>query len=257
MILILLLASFSGGIIVGIGSGTAGVIMLPVLTIFLGRNIHQSIGTNLLIDCIIGVVAGLVYLKKGNVNIKSGALLAFSGLIGAFLGSQFTSTVPEGGLMLIIGLILIIIGVNFVIYGIQKNIEIINSKIKFQWIKDNKTISFIIIGFIVGLASGLSGLGSGGIIAIVLVLILGYEIHTAIGTSLIMVFFVAGSGALGHILKGEILTDLVIYAVSAAAIGAVIGSLYANKIDEDKLGRLIGLIIIIMGIAVIVRIIFS
>ena len=117
-------------------------------------------------------------------------------------------------------------------------------------------MSFIILGFTVGLASGFSGLGGGGFIAIILVLIVGYEIHTAIGTSLIMMFFIAGAGSIGHIAKGEILYDCIIYVMIAAAPGALIGSLYANKINEEKLGRVIGLIFIIMGIAVIFRILF-
>jgi uncharacterized membrane protein YfcA len=257
LILILIIASFSGGLIVGAGSGTIGAIMLPVLTVFLGKNIHQSIGTSLILDCIIGGVAGFIFLRKGNVNIKSGILLAVTGVIGAVIGSQFTSFTPEGGLMLIVGLVLLVIGVNFLINGVQKNVDFIHSKTNFQWVKDNKTVSFIILGFCIGLASGFSGIGGGGFMAIILVLILGYEIHTAIGTSLIMMFFVAGAGSFGHILKGEILYDMMPFAIFAVAIGAIIGSLFANKINEDKLGRVIGVIFIIMGIAVILRIAFA
>ena len=257
IIIILIITGFSGGIIVGIGSGTIGVLLLPILTIFIGKNIHKSIGTTLLIDGIIGAFAGLIFLKKGNINLKSGILLAITGVIGALIGSQFTSFTPEGGLMLIIGIVILLLGLNFLINGIGKNVEFIQSRLNIEWIKKNKNISFFILGLIIGIVSGFTGIGGGGFIAIVLILILGYEIHIAVGTSLLMMFFMAGAGSLGHIFKGEILYEYLVYLIFAAALGASIGSFFANKINEEKLGRVIGLVYMIMGIAVIIRILYS
>ena len=248
--IILFIFGFGSGISVGTASGTSGSFLIPCLTIFIGHSIHQAIGTSLLVDCIIGGVAGLIFLKNGHVDMRSGFLLAAAGVIGAILGSRFTSSASPLGLNIFIGLFLIFIGVNFIMNGAQRNVDFVEERINLKLFKDNKTFSFIICGFIIGLASGFSGMGGGGIVALFLIFVLGYDIHTAIGTSLVMMFFIAGSGAVGHFLNNEVIVSAALIAGFGAIIGAISGSVVASKVDENKLGRLIGVIFIVLGIAI-------
>jgi len=256
-IIILIASGFWSGVFVGMGSGTTAAIMITCLTVLLNRSVHNSIGTSLLIDSIIGIIAGLIFLRKGNVRLRSCILLIFTGSIGSFLGSRFTSAAPESWLLLSIGILLILMGCSFITKGVQRNIDYVGSKINIKRFQENKNAFFIIFGLVAGFGSGFSGMGIGGIVALVLILILGYNIHTAVGTALIMMFFISGSGAIGHVLNDEIIFGAALVAGSAAIVGAVFGSLIANKIDEDKLGRVIGVIIAILGIAIFLRTFFN
>ena len=246
----LIMSGFGSGIYVGIASGTAEAFMIPFLTIFIGGTIYQAIGTSLVLDCIIGGVAGLIFLKKGNVDLKPVVILAFTGAIGAFIGTRFTLNAPESILGVLIAFVLVFFGINLIKNGVKKNIEYIENKLDFTWFKNNKILSFVIFGFIIGFASGFSGMGSSGAVTIILIFIMGYDLHTSIGTSLIMMFFIAGSGAVGHVIINE---NIIFFAVLTAGLGAVVGatsgSFIANRIDEDKLGRLIGFIILVLGLA--------
>ena len=255
-IILLIASGFGSGLFVGIGSGTTAAIMITCLTVLLNHSVHDAIGTSLLIDGVIGGIAGLVFLIRDNVNIRPAILLISTGAIGSFIGSRFTSAAPESGLLFFMGSLLILIGCNFIIKGLQRNINYIGSKIKVELLRENKTVFFIIFGFIAGFGSGFSGMGIAGVIALVLILILDYKIHTAIGTALLMMFFISGSGSIGHILNNEIVFRAALIAGSAAAVGSVSGALVANKINEDKLGRLIGAIIVILGIAIFFRVFF-
>lgn len=252
-ILIILIATLGSGIIVGIGSGTAGAIMIPTITVFLSYSIHRAIGTSLIFDCIIGLVAGIIFIKKQKVKIKPALILGTSGIIGAFIGSRYTSIAPENGLNLIIAVLLIILGISFIINGVRKNADLLQSKFKFNLFKKNQTITFILFGFIIGIISGFSGIGGGGVVALGLIFILEYDVHTAIGTSLIMTFLIAGSGATGHILNGEYITPVAIIGSIGIAVGAFLGAVFANKINEDKLGRVIGVIVLILAIGIIIK----
>lgn len=249
--LLLIISGFGSGITVGIASGTAGSFMIPCLTLLIGYSIHQAIGTSLVVDCVIGGVAGLIFLRSGNINLRSGVFLAGTGVIGALIGSQFTSSAPEGGLTIFIAFFLIIIGLNFIVKGVQKNIEYIQQRLSFTWIKQHQTVSFLIIGFLVGGMSGFSGMGGGAIIALMFIFILGYNLHTAIGTALLMMSFIAGSGAIGHLMNGEVIISAALIAGGAAAVGAGSGALVANRINQDKLGRVIGVIILVSGILIL------
>jgi len=90
-LIILIISGFGSGVFVGMGSGTTGSIMITSLTVFVGYPIHQAIGTSLLIDCIIGGIAGFIFLKKGKSNFRPVILIAGTGAVGSFIGSQFTS----------------------------------------------------------------------------------------------------------------------------------------------------------------------
>ncbi|MCK5301050.1 MAG: sulfite exporter TauE/SafE family protein, partial [Thermoplasmatales archaeon] len=94
---------------------------------------------------------------------------------------------------------------------------------------------------------------SSGAVTLILIFILGYNLHTAIGTSLLMMFFITGSGAIGHGFIGNFIFDVALIAGMGAVIGAASGSLIANRFDENKLGRLIGAILTIIGVIFMIK----
>ena len=135
----------------------------------------------------------------------------------------------------------------------QVNIEYIGEKIKVERFRKRKNLFFVGFALFAGFTSGFTGMGIGGVIALVLILILRYDLHTAIGSALLMIFFISGAGTISHALNSELLFSAGFYAGSGAIFGAVFGSLYANKINEEKLGRIVGALILIMGFAILFR----
>ncbi|HEC82138.1 MAG TPA: sulfite exporter TauE/SafE family protein, partial [Thermoplasmatales archaeon] len=108
-------------------------------------------------------------------------------------------------------------------------------------------------GLTTGFVSGFSGMGGAGMLVFIFVLLFRYDLHTAIGTSLLLSFFIGGSGALAHVLSNETLFDVALVAAVAAAFGAVSGAIFANRVDEDKLGRLIGVVVLLSGFLLLVK----
>lgn len=248
-ILGILIVGFGSGISVGMGSGTASPIIIPILTLLMGVSIHHAIGNSLFIDSIIGCTAGILFLFHGRANIKTILSLGIPGALGAIIGSHFTSSASETGLNLFLGLIVIFIGINFLVNGIQKNLDFIKDRINFIWFRENSKIFFPVFGVILGGLSGFLGIGVGGIIALILI----FVIHTAIGTSLLIMSFIAGSGAIEHIVAGEIAWSGAIFAATGAVIGSLTGSMFANKISSDILGRILGGIILVLGFLITMK----
>lgn len=255
ILIALFLAGFGSGLFVSICSGTAAGYMIPVLTVFLGKHIHKAIGTSLFIDSIVALVAGIIFLRNGKIKLKPVLLLLLFSVIGAFLGSFLTDSAPESGLNAYIGVVLLLFGVNILYNGVKKNVDFIKSKYSFSFFKKYKMIIFVIFGFTTGLMSGFTGFGGSGFIALGLIFVLDYDLHTAIGTSLLVMFFLAGSASVGHILRDNFISEYALIAGIAALAGALLGSHLANKVDEEKLGKIIGFIMVLLGIAVFARMI--
>jgi len=255
-LLLLLSVGFVSGLFISICSGTAAGIMIPFLTVFFGHSIHKSIGISLFIDGLVGLTAGLIFFKNKKTQLKSVVPIIIFSVFGAVVGSFFTSSAPETGLNIYIGLLLLVFGVILMYNGVQKNVDFIRSKYSFDFLKKNKKIVFIVGGFLVGLFSGFTGFGGAAFVAIGLIFILDFDLHTAIGTSLLVMFFIAGSGSIGHILRNEFIYEIALVSGGAAVVGALSGSLFANRIDEDKLGRVIGLLLLVLGLILLARLVF-
>lgn len=252
--LITFLVGCGSGIYVGVASGTAEPFIIPLMTIIIGSSIYQAIGTNLFIDCMIGLSAGIIFLSRGHVKLKPVLILAVTGVVFAFIGSFFSTGARESDLKFLIAIVLILFGIMLIRGGVKKNIELVENNVNLSSLRNHKGVSFLFFGSVIGFSSGFVGMGSSGAITILLIFIMGYDLHTAIGTSLIMMFFIAFSGMVVH---GFVLNHIIFQSAIIAGIGAVIGgvagSLFANRINEDLLGRVIGLIITLLGCSVLIE----
>ncbi len=105
-----LVAGIVFGLIGGMGMG-GGVILIPILTWFLGASQHEAQGLNLLCFLPMSIFALAMHLKKKQVNLRLALVLALSGLAGslggAYLASIFESDILSrlfGGFLVGLGL---------------------------------------------------------------------------------------------------------------------------------------------------------
>ena len=252
------LTGLGSGAYVGIASGTAEPFIIPLMTILLGSTVYEAIGTNLFVDGAIGLAAGIIFLLRGHVKLKPVLLLAISGIVFAFIGSFFSTGTKESDLKLLIAIVLVFFGLMLVRGGVKRNIEMVEKRINVDWFRNRKTATFLFFGSFIGFLSGFVGMGSSGSITILLIFVMGYDLHTSIGTSLMMMSGIAFSGAIAHgFVLGDIVFESALIAGAGAMVGAVVGSTFANKVNEDHLGRVIGVIITLLGLAIFVEIFLS
>ena len=88
---------------------------------------------------------------------------------------------------------------------------------------------------------------------LILTSVLGYELKTAVGTSVFIMAFTALTGALSHIKIGG-MPDIkaLIVCVLATLIGAQVSAKFANKASAEKLNRVTGVVLSVLGLAMII-----
>ena len=192
------LVGFLGGFL-GVGGGA---VMIPLLNYWVFPSlrvspevvIHLCFGTTLAI-IIPGSFAGsLAQTRIGNVNWRVVSLLAMPGIPGSFLGSTIAAYLPSHVLRPLFGILLIIISAQMFL---QKKVPGETTDPS-----SPRLSAILIVGAVVGLFSGLFGLG-GGVIAIpLMVKVLRFPIHKAVGNSIALVLFTSLIGAAGYVLHG-------------------------------------------------------
>jgi uncharacterized membrane protein YfcA len=84
----------AGGILSGLMGIGGGIILIPLMAVFLKMTQQQAQGTSLAI-IMLSFVSMIVYYKKGHVNLGIAALIGIGFVIGGLIGAQLAAALPE------------------------------------------------------------------------------------------------------------------------------------------------------------------
>lgn len=251
-ILVCFLASMGAGLGTGFAGLSAAAVITPVLITFLRIDTYTAVGIALASDVLASAVSAYTYKKNDNIDIKNGLIILISVLIFTTVGSYVASLVPSTTAGNVSIVMTAVIGLKFIIKPVT------TTKEKMNEVKQSKRlVQSIILGCVIGFTCGFAGVGGGMMMLFAFTSILGYELKTAVGTSVFVMTFTALTGAISHFAIGQfpditILLLCVVFTLIWARIGAYI----ANKSSEKKLNRMTGIILLALGVAVILVNIF-
>jgi uncharacterized membrane protein YfcA len=236
-----------GGLLAGLATGLVGLsaatIIAPLFATVLGMDPYIAVGIALASDVFASAGSTFIYIKHKNIHIKAALVMAIIIVIFTFVGSYVSASFKPSVLGGALNFLVVFLGLRFIIYPIKGGNQELHLKPKILIY-----VSAIIFSIIIGLTSGMVGAGGGLSILALLTMLLRFNLKKAVGTSVFIMTFVALVGAVTHfVIKQPEILPLVIASVSAF-IGANFASIYANRIDEKLLNRVIGIFLLSYGI---------
>ena len=249
---ITILVTFFAGMGAGLGTGFAGMsaaaVISPMLITFLHMDPYMAVGIALSSDVLASAVSAYTYGKNKNLDIKNGVIMMCSVLIFTVVGSFIASLVPSrtmGGFSTVMTFFL---GVKFIVKPVmttKESMQAISAK--------KRAMQSIICGMLIGFICGFVGAGGGMMMLLILTSVLGYELKTAVGTSVFIMTFTALTGAVSHFAIGGspdwmVWTLCVVFTFIWARIAAV----FANKAEPKTLNRATGVVLVILGAAIFI-----
>ena len=95
-IIIIILTGLAAGILGGMVGIGGGIIIVPALVYFLAFSQHQAQGTSLALMLFpVGILGVINYYKKGYVDFRYAGLLAIGFVVGSYVGSKFSLSLPQ------------------------------------------------------------------------------------------------------------------------------------------------------------------
>lgn len=109
-----------------------------------------------------------------------------------------------------------------------------------------------LIGLVGGVSSGLFGVGGGVVMVPAMVLLLGVPMHTAVGTSLLVIIPTALSGTYKHYLQQNVQVGLALMLTPTAMLGGWLGARLAEELSAVQLKRAFGGFLVVVGLRLLI-----
>ena len=236
----------------GLGTGFAGMsaaaVISPMLITFLGIDPYMAVGIALASDVLASAVSAVTYKKNKNLDVKNGLIMMAAVLVFTVVGSFVSSIVPSTTMGNFSVFMTLLLGIKFIVKPVmttKEQMEAVSRK--------RRIIGSILAGSLVGFICGFVGAGGGMMMLLILTSVLGYELKTAVGTSVFIMTFTALTGAISHFSFGS-LPDIpiMIMCIVFTLIFARVAALFANKAKPEALNRATGAVLVILGAAILV-----
>ena len=245
------LICFIAGIGAGLGTGFAGMsaaaVISPMLITFLHIPAYQAVGIALASDVLASAVSAYTYGKHKNLDIRNGIVMMITVLLFTLFGSWISSLVPSHAMGNFSVCMTLLLGIKFIVRPVmttKEAMEGVSPKKRF--------IQSVLCGVVIGFICGFVGAGGGMMMLLMLTSVLGYELKTAVGTSVFIMAFTAFTGAVSHFAIGGA-PDwwCLIFCVLSTLLWARIAAKFANKTSPIILNRATGVVLTVLGAAIL------
>ena len=246
--LITLLVTFFAGMGAGLGTGFAGMsaaaVISPMLITFLDMDPYMAVGIALSSDVLASAVSAYTYHKNKNLDVKNGLIMMVSVLAFTVVGSYIASLVPSRTMGNFSVFMTFLLGVKFIVRPVMTTREAmlgVSPK--------KRVIQSLVCGTLIGFICGFIGAGGGMMMLLILTSVLGYELKTAVGTS---VTFTALTGAVSHFVIGGA-PDWVVWSLCVVftLVWARIAAVFANRASPRTLNRATGVVLVVLGAVIL------
>jgi len=223
----------------GIGSATA---LVPVLH-FLGLEFNFAKAIGLFVNTSTTVTATIMNLKKRLLDMKFAFPLAISLALSSPIGAYLSKFIPESFVKLLFTLFLFFAG-SMILFGKKEK--------KFSL---TKPFIMFILGSIVGIISGLLGIGGGSLLMPILIM-LGFDAKKVAVAMSFVIPFSTFTAFLTYLSFVKINWGLLIIATIAAILGGYIGNYIMHfHLNQKQIKKIIGILLYIIGIKMLFNII--
>jgi uncharacterized membrane protein YfcA len=243
-----ILVGFVVGVLIGLSGVGGGVLLLPVLIFGLRVPAIVAVGSDALFNFFTKVPASLLHLKKGTVRGKVVIALGCGSVPGSICGVKLLMHIRHlygdgvnSFIKTAIGVLLIIVPLLLLF---QKRIE---EKITNRPPTMRGFAGMVLIGLIAGFLVGMTSVGSGSIIMMLLLLFYSFPPKVNVGTDIVHAVILTGTTGLLHFRLGNVDPGLVVTLLIGSIPGGLVGSHLATRLPMLWLRRLLCALLLITG----------
>jgi uncharacterized protein len=236
---------FAAGLLSGAFGIGGGILSTPLLRMFLDVTPHESVGTTLAVIIPTAVSGAVNYVKKKLVIKELAIYCGISAIFGTTLGSAATRFIEGQHLMIALAILMVIVGLDFITgFGAKLKKSSETNPEQVEVLDRGGRNTAIVLGFMVGIMSGVLGVGGGFVMIPAFCYFFHTPIKVAFGTSLLVVAVVAVPGTIVHAFHDHVEWGISLSMLFGSVPGAWIGSYFSLRAKDQWLKITFGCILL-------------
>jgi uncharacterized membrane protein YfcA len=266
----LVATSFGAGVVGAVLGLGGGILLVPLLTMVFGINLHYAMGASLISVIATSSGAAAMYLRSGLSNIRIGLFLAMATVTGALIGAALSGIVPARALELILGLALSYsvvvtlrqlkvelpeglpydpIAMRFGLEGVYHDARL-GREVKYR--ADRVKVGFVVM-WGAGVLSGQLGIGSGAFKVLALDYVMRLPMKVSTATSNFMIGITAAASAAVYFGRGDIHPMIATPVALGVMLGASVGTALMGRLRNTTVRALFLPVIVYLALSMIAR----
>lgn len=258
---IVLAGAFLAGLVGSLTGLGGGVIIIPLLTLVLGVDIHYAIGASIVSVIATSSGSAAAYVKEGITNIRIGMFLEVATTVSAILGAVITIYLNPGYIAVLFGVILLFSAVMMLRKKVDQSNTTETSKLAVffklngsyptaEGVKPyavHNVIGGFLMMFFAGIISGLLGIGSGALKVLAMDNIMKMPFKVSTTTSNFMMGVTAAASAVVYLHRGQIEPGIAMPVTIGVLCGATLGSKVLLRTKTEKLKVIFAFVVIFLA----------
>ncbi len=247
------LAGLLVGFIVGLTGMGGGALMTPILVLLFHVQPLAAVSSDLVTSLVMKPFGGAIHLNRGTVRRDIALCLTVASVPSAFAGVLLLKLVGsehvDGFLKEAIGIALLASAGSMVV---RSRIQRLRAKASDSGPARLNVPATLAIGALGGLLVGMTSVGSGSVI-IVLLLLLYPALSSAelVGTDLIQAIPLVASAAFGHVLFGDVRLELTGWLLIGALPGVLLGAHFSSRGGERYVRPALFVVLLASGLKLV------
>ncbi len=203
--------------------------MVSLLTIAFDLPIHQAVGTALAAMLVVSISGSVSHYREGNINVRAGAIVGISGMLGAFAGADIGQSIPEHILQPAAGFALWFLALLVWLRTRFAHVTKAGQDPGHQVHTRAQIGGAVGLGMTGGLASAFFGIGMAPFIQVGMLTVLRLSLTRTIGTTMLALTFISLSGSVALARHGDVSLPHLIGATIGMTAGSYLGAKWTRR----------------------------
>lgn len=239
-LLLSLVLGFGIGGSLGLLGGGGSILTVPALVYLVGQTPQMAVTTSLAIVGANSALGAFFHRSQGTLNWRVALIFGGTGMVLSYFAAGLSHHFSPSMLMVAFALLMLTVGSLLVRQKpVQPGIHPVD---------DLKVWKVVAGGAVIGLLTGILGVGGGFLIVPALVMLVGMPIHHAVGTSLVVIAMNSLAGFMGHLSGMTLDLPLIAVFITAGVLGTFAGSRLGRRLDATLLRKAFALFVIVLAL---------
>jgi len=237
------LAALMGAVLGTLGGG-GSILTVPILVYVAGYDPKEAIGMSLAVVGVTSAVGAIGHRHLGNVRLRRAAIFAASGVVGTLAGTRL-ATLVTGTVQLTLFAVTMLLAAGFMLRGSREPAG--TGAASAAAPPRRHVLLTALDGLVIGVLTGLVGVGGGFLIVPALVVLGRLPMHHAVGTSLAVIAINALTGFVGYLDQITVDWGFMVGFTACAVAGILAGGRLAGRLPARTLRRAFAIFLLLMG----------